>query len=82
MTNKYIMKNQDSINNWRTTALILTTILFLAAGIWFVGIFLHSVDRFDEESEHQMSNDERSNTMPLLEEKTGEASESPAQSQE
>ncbi|KAJ1434875.1 Organic anion transporter polypeptide [Sesbania bispinosa] len=73
---------QDSINNWRTTALILTAILFLAAGIWFVGIFLHSMDRFDEESEYQMSNDERSNTMPLLQEKTGEASEAPAQSQE
>lgn len=28
---------QDSINNWRTTALILTTILFPAAGIWSIG---------------------------------------------
>jgi len=28
---------QDSINNWRTTALILTSILFPAAGIWFIG---------------------------------------------
>jgi hypothetical protein len=29
---------QDSINNWRTTSLILTTILFPAAGIWFIGM--------------------------------------------
>jgi len=33
----YIMIMQDNINNWRTTALILTSILFLAAGIWFIG---------------------------------------------
>ncbi|KAG4971606.1 hypothetical protein JHK85_038027 [Glycine max] len=72
---------QDNINNWRTTALILTSILFLAAGIWFIGIFLHTVDRFDEDSEHQVSNVERSNTMPLLQEKTGETSAFPAQSQ-
>lgn len=45
------------------------------------GIFLHTVDRFDEDSEHQVSNVERSNTMPLLQEKTGETSASPAQSQ-
>jgi hypothetical protein len=29
---------QDSINNWRTTTLILTTVLFPAAGIWFIGM--------------------------------------------
>ncbi|KAF2306702.1 hypothetical protein GH714_020664 [Hevea brasiliensis] len=28
---------QDYINNWRETALILTAILFIAAGIWFIG---------------------------------------------
>jgi len=28
---------QDRINNWRTTALILTTIFFPAAAIWFIG---------------------------------------------
>ncbi|MBA0655744.1 hypothetical protein Goklo_008186, partial [Gossypium klotzschianum] len=27
---------QDNINNWRASALILTSILFLAAGIWFI----------------------------------------------
>ncbi|KAK7302626.1 hypothetical protein RJT34_13518 [Clitoria ternatea] len=72
---------QDNINNWRTTALILTAILFPAAGIWFIGIFLPSVDGFDEDSEHQGSNAERSNTLPLLQQKTGETSASPAQSQ-
>ncbi|XP_012571290.1 probable sphingolipid transporter spinster homolog 2 isoform X2 [Cicer arietinum] len=69
---------QDSINNWRTTALILTTILFPAAGIWFIGIFVHSVDRFEDDNEHQMSNVERSCAIPLLHEKTGESSTSHA----
>jgi len=31
---------QDHIHNWRETALILTSILFPAAGIWFIGKFL------------------------------------------
>ncbi|CAL0300840.1 unnamed protein product [Lupinus luteus] len=73
---------QDNINNWRMTTLILTAILFPAAGIWFIGIFLHSVDRSNEDSEHQVSTIERSSTTPLLHEKTGETSESLAQSQE
>ncbi|MCI12666.1 putative sphingolipid transporter spinster 2-like, partial [Trifolium medium] len=71
---------QDNINNWRTTALILTTIFFPAAAIWFIGIFLHSVDRFDEDSEHQVPRVEGTNTAPLLEEKTGGTL--PSQSQE
>ncbi|PIA55126.1 hypothetical protein AQUCO_00800095v1 [Aquilegia coerulea] len=33
---------QDYLNNWRVTALILTSILFIAAGIWFVGKFIYS----------------------------------------
>ncbi|KAJ8451753.1 LOW QUALITY PROTEIN: hypothetical protein Cgig2_007236 [Carnegiea gigantea] len=40
---------QDYINNWRETALILTSILFLAAGVWLIGVFLNGVDRFDED---------------------------------
>ncbi|KAG7571797.1 MFS transporter superfamily [Arabidopsis suecica] len=40
---------QDHINSWRKTALILTSILFLAAAIWFIGIFINSVDRFNQE---------------------------------
>ncbi|KAJ4800436.1 Major facilitator superfamily protein [Rhynchospora pubera] len=57
---------QDTINNWRETALILTSILFIAAIIWFIGIFFHSVDRFNEESEHDVPVVERSNLRPLL----------------
>uniref|UniRef100_K3Y5Z8 Major facilitator superfamily (MFS) profile domain-containing protein n=1 Tax=Setaria italica TaxID=4555 RepID=K3Y5Z8_SETIT len=30
---------QDKINNWRSTALILTSILFIAAVFWFIGEF-------------------------------------------
>ncbi|RWR74054.1 putative sphingolipid transporter spinster [Cinnamomum micranthum f. kanehirae] len=57
---------QDYINNWRETALILTSVLFLAAAIWFGGIFLHSVDRFNEEGETNVPPIERSNQQPLL----------------
>ncbi|BAT73869.1 hypothetical protein LR48_Vigan01g075100 [Vigna angularis] len=63
-------KVQDKINNWRTTALILTSIFFPAAAIWFIGIFLHSVDRYNEASEHEGSSVERTNTTPLVEENT------------
>ncbi|MBA0803278.1 hypothetical protein Gohar_013511 [Gossypium harknessii] len=42
---------QDHINNWRDTALILTSILFLAAGIWFIGVFLHAVDKSNDGSQ-------------------------------
>ncbi|KAK8494173.1 hypothetical protein V6N11_002242 [Hibiscus sabdariffa] len=42
---------QDHINNWRDTALILTSILFLAAGVWFIGVFLHSVDKSSDGSQ-------------------------------
>ncbi|KAE9448414.1 hypothetical protein C3L33_19692, partial [Rhododendron williamsianum] len=69
---------QDYVNNWRETALVLTSVLFLAAGIWVIGIFLPSVDRFDEESEHQLTNtgSHTTPTTPLLEEKTAEKIES------
>ncbi|XP_044490789.1 probable sphingolipid transporter spinster homolog 2 [Mangifera indica] len=71
---------QDHVNNWRETALILTAILFAAALMWFIGIFLPSVDRFNEESEHQVTRIERSNTTPLLEERKEETTETSAQS--
>ncbi|KAL9231933.1 hypothetical protein vseg_007091 [Gypsophila vaccaria] len=46
---------QDHVKNWRTTALSLTSILFLAAAIWFIGIFLHSPDKYnEEESQHDV----------------------------
>ncbi|KAI3888886.1 hypothetical protein MKX03_036070 [Papaver bracteatum] len=40
---------QDHIHKWRTTALILTSIFAVAAAIWLIGIFLDSVDRYNEE---------------------------------
>ncbi|CAH2061478.1 unnamed protein product [Thlaspi arvense] len=52
---------QDHINRWRKTALILTSVLFLAAAIWFIGIFINSVDRCNEEeseSEKQRRQDQ------------------------
>ncbi|XVF68141.1 hypothetical protein PTKIN_Ptkin10aG0179900 [Pterospermum kingtungense] len=69
---------QDSINNWRETALILTSILFPAAGIWFIGIFLHSVDRFYEGNEGQANEVDGSNTTPLLEPEVAETRDSSA----
>lgn len=58
---------QDHVNNWRKTALALTSIFFLAAGIWFVGIFLKSIDKFNEDGENQISLDSKANMKPLLE---------------
>ncbi|KAL3621031.1 hypothetical protein CASFOL_035943 [Castilleja foliolosa] len=63
---------QDRINNWRATALILTSILFISALIWFFGILLHSVDRSNEESENPVSLVDKSRATPLLTEKTTE----------
>ncbi|CAA7387887.1 unnamed protein product [Spirodela intermedia] len=57
---------QDHVHNWRETSLILTSILFIASGIWFVGIFLRSIDRFDEEAEEGSPPVERSNPQPVL----------------
>ncbi|XBI57231.1 probable sphingolipid transporter spinster homolog 2 [Aegilops tauschii subsp. strangulata] len=64
---------QDKIHNWRTTALLLTSILIGAFVCWFCGIFLHSVDRFNEESEHGVPATERSNLRPLLDDGNDEA---------
>ncbi|XP_038708135.1 probable sphingolipid transporter spinster homolog 2 isoform X2 [Tripterygium wilfordii] len=57
---------EDYVNSWRETALILTSILVLAAGIWFIGIFLHSVDKSYEDTEHQVIGMDSSITAPLL----------------
>ncbi|XP_041011632.1 probable sphingolipid transporter spinster homolog 2 [Juglans microcarpa x Juglans regia] len=70
---------QDHINNWRETALILTVILFPAAGIWFIGVFMRSVDRFDEESEHRVIATDRTNRTPLLEGKMAQTTRSTAE---
>ncbi|KAG7977318.1 hypothetical protein I3843_05G025900 [Carya illinoinensis] len=69
---------QDYVNNWRETALILTVILFPAAGIWFIGVFMRSVDRFDEESEHQVIATDRTSRTPLLEGKMAQTTLSTA----
>lgn len=57
---------QDHVKNWRETALVLTSILFLAAGIWFIGIFFRSVDKFNEDCENQASTAQKANMKPLL----------------
>ncbi|CAH2043307.1 unnamed protein product [Thlaspi arvense] len=44
-------KMQDRLKNWRTSTLIITSILFLAAIIWGIGIFMKSVDRSNEKSD-------------------------------
>ncbi|VFQ68412.1 unnamed protein product [Cuscuta campestris] len=64
---------QDHVKNWRITALVLTSVLFLAAGIWCIGIFVHSVDRFYENSENHANT-----TTPFLKECTTERAESSA----
>ncbi|XP_021717198.1 probable sphingolipid transporter spinster homolog 2 [Chenopodium quinoa] len=64
---------QDHIHNWRKTALILTSILFLAAAIWFIGIFFRSPDKFNEESEHNISELNNTNKAPLLDEEANTA---------
>ncbi|KAF3439140.1 hypothetical protein FNV43_RR17415 [Rhamnella rubrinervis] len=66
---------QDNINNWRVTALILTAVLFIAAGIWFIGVFLHSVDRFSEDAENQEPANTRGSLVPLLEENINEVAD-------
>ncbi|KAK1275321.1 hypothetical protein QJS04_geneDACA015919 [Acorus gramineus] len=71
---------QDHIHNWRKTALTLTSILFLASGIWCIGVFLHGVDRFNEDSELGFPTEERSNCRPLLHESTGTTDETAADS--
>ncbi|KVI01860.1 Major facilitator superfamily [Cynara cardunculus var. scolymus] len=64
---------QDKLKNWRKTALILSSVLFLAAGIWFIGVFLRAPDRYDEDDEDPEINTEKSNTTA----KTTDASSEP-----
>ncbi|XP_057960284.1 probable sphingolipid transporter spinster homolog 2 [Malania oleifera] len=70
---------QDNVNNWRETALILTSVLFLAAGIWFVGMFLNSVDKFNEDAENQVSPVRKANMKPLLEGNRDELPDTPVE---
>ncbi|CDO97343.1 unnamed protein product [Coffea canephora] len=65
---------QDHVQNWRISALVLTSIFFIASAIWFIGIFLRSVDRFNEDTQHPVTAADRANTAPLLEDKAAETS--------
>ncbi|KAG5007781.1 hypothetical protein AAZX31_09G185900 [Glycine max] len=56
---------QDHINDWRKTALCLTSIFFLAAVIWFIGIFLKS-DVYDKDDEEQSATTRGGKLTPLL----------------
>ncbi|XP_047314554.1 probable sphingolipid transporter spinster homolog 2 [Impatiens glandulifera] len=66
---------QDSINNWRISALILTSGFFVASAVWFTGIFLEATDRFTEDTENPTTTtDNSTTTTPLLgDESAGEA---------
>ncbi|CAI0556380.1 unnamed protein product [Linum tenue] len=61
---------QDQIHSWRKTSLILTSFLFLAAAFWFIGVFMKSVDRYNEEesnehaSESGAASDTRTGALP------------------
>ncbi|KAH9620806.1 hypothetical protein KSS87_012575 [Heliosperma pusillum] len=64
---------QDYVDNWRETSLILTSILFLAAGVWFIGVFLHGVDRSNEEEASSDIDNEEVSTEPLLDHNSSQA---------
>ncbi|PON97126.1 Major facilitator [Trema orientale] len=70
---------QDHLKNWRITALILTAVLFLAAGIWFIGIFLNSLDLSNEDDGDQVTLINRANMKPLLEENRNEEVDAPVE---
>ncbi|KAM5576920.1 putative sphingolipid transporter spinster [Rosa sericea] len=59
---------QDYVHNWRETTLIFTSVYFVASGIWFIGIFLNSADKFEEDDEEEVSTLVQANKEPLLEE--------------
>ncbi|KAL6227579.1 PREDICTED: probable sphingolipid transporter spinster homolog 2 [Fragaria vesca subsp. vesca] len=62
---------QDYVENWRKTTLIFTSVYFVATGIWFIGIFLRSVDKFEEDDEDDgVSPIGQTNKEPLLEDHT------------
>ncbi|KAL4581055.1 hypothetical protein LXL04_017263 [Taraxacum kok-saghyz] len=56
---------QDKLRNWRTSTLILTTVLFLAAGIWFAGIFIPYVNKYDEDEEDNEKPKQSNKTNPF-----------------
>ncbi|GKA80005.1 hypothetical protein Tco_0786601 [Tanacetum coccineum] len=68
-------KDVDKVDKWRTYALILTLVFFLSAGIWFIGIFLNSVDGYNEDSEHHVTTTKCSDILPLLANKANDTTE-------
>nr|XP_043628326.1 probable sphingolipid transporter spinster homolog 2 [Erigeron canadensis] len=60
---------QDKVDNWRTSFLILNSILFLASGIWFLGIFLRGADKYNKDIENLVTSTKTSNVTPLLDNK-------------
>nr|XP_043628329.1 probable sphingolipid transporter spinster homolog 2 [Erigeron canadensis] len=57
---------QDKVDNWRTSFLILNSLLFLASGIWFIGIFLHNADGYSEDNKNLVTSTKHSDVIPLL----------------
>ncbi|KAM1486299.1 hypothetical protein ACFX2I_000514 [Malus domestica] len=46
---------QDHVKNWRITTLAVTSVLFLASGIWFIGIFVSNKGSSDEDGKEEVS---------------------------
>lgn len=57
---------QDYVNNWRETALILTSILFISGAIWLIGVFIHSVDKSGNDKTETDTSLHGSRQTPLL----------------
>ncbi|KAL6277434.1 hypothetical protein ACE6H2_021035 [Prunus campanulata] len=66
---------QDHVNNWRITTLVVTSVLFFASGIWFIGIFISNSDKFREDGKEEVSTVDRATKKPLFEEKTIEGAQ-------
>ncbi|KAJ0960167.1 hypothetical protein J5N97_002050 [Dioscorea zingiberensis] len=69
-----VFATQDCINNWRVTAAYSN--IYIHSSSWYM---VYSVDRFNEESENQISTTERSSITPLLEGTKTETTESAAE---
>ncbi|XP_021800367.1 probable sphingolipid transporter spinster homolog 3, partial [Prunus avium] len=66
---------QDHVNNWRVTTLVVTSVLFFASGIWFIGIFISNSDKFNEDGKEEVSTVDRATKKPLFEENTIEGAQ-------
>ncbi|CAB4283974.1 unnamed protein product [Prunus armeniaca] len=66
---------QDHVNNWRVTTLVVTSVLFFASGIWFIGIFISNSDKFNEDGKEEVSTVDRATKKPLFEENTVEGAQ-------